>query len=223
MKIGGCEFPDSFLYDVDSGTWGRREEHLYTIGVAPQLNWVSGGFTSVSFKQPGTRVAIGKSVGSVEGPRHFDVVRAPFDCVISSVNGEVFSEPRLINRDPYGRGWFAILEFLGGPSKMKPLGEVSQSLKARLKELGLRCFAEFPDREMFEIGVECSAVLVRLNDLLGASPSGTIVHIVSDDPTSDVEMARWELQTRNRVLESIREGSLFHFIVKKSPISQSGT
>lgn len=215
MRFGGCEFPDSLLYDVDSGTWGRREGQSYRIGLAPQLNWVSGGYTSVTFKEVGTHVAMGKSIGSVEGPRHFDVVRAPFECVVSSVNTEALSSPRLINKDPFGRGWFALLEFLGGPSTLKPLSEVSQSLQARLKELGLRCFAEFPDREMFEIGVECSAVLVRLNELLETSPSGTVVHVVSDDPTSDLEMARWEIQTGNPVLESVREGNLFHFIVRK--------
>jgi len=57
-------------------------------------------------------------------------------------------------------------------------------------ELGVHCFAGFPDYEMYEIGVECSAVLVMLNDFLATSEKGIVVHIVSDDTTADIEMER---------------------------------
>ena len=45
-------------------------------------------------------------------------------------------------------------------------------LQAKIAELKVRCFAEFPDNEMYEIGTECSAVLVRLDELLSTSPDG---------------------------------------------------
>jgi len=215
MKIGGCEYPDRLLYDVESGTWARKEGNLYRLGIAPQLNWISGGYTSVSFKDVGDRVALGKRLGSVEGPKHFDNVRAPFESVIRGTNQAVLTDPKLINREAYGDGWFVLLEYSGGPSALRTLSAASGLIQARLKELGVRCFAEFPDFEMFEIGVECSAVLVKLNDLLATSPPRTVVHLVSDDPTADVEMERWRLQTGNLVLGSSREENLYHFVVKK--------
>ncbi len=158
----------------------------------------------------------GKSLGSVEGPRHFDVIRSPFDCIIREVNRNLLTNPRLANRDPFGAGWFIVVEQEAGPSRLKDLAEAAVSISVIVRQLGVHCFAEFPDAEMFEIGVECSAVLVRLNEHLAKSSSGTVVHIVSDDPSADVEMGRWEAQTGNRVLESRREGDLYHFIVKKS-------
>ena len=85
-----------------------------------------------------------------------------------------------------------------------------------MRELKVHCFSNFPDHEMFEIGTECSAVLVKLNELLGASARGTIVHVVSDDNTAEIEMTRWSDQTGNEVLESRRESNLYHFIVRKS-------
>lgn len=216
MKIGGCDYPDSLLYDVEAGTWAKKEESGYRIGIAPHLSWISGGFTSISFKSAGSRVEGGKILGSVEGPRHFDVVRAPFDCEIKEVNSRLVAEPRLANKDPFGSGWFALLGQVGASSRLTSLAEATDSIAAIVGRLGVHCFAEFPDMEMFEIGVECSAVLVRLNEHLGRSSSGIVVHVVSDDPTSDVEMVRWESQTGNRVLESRREGNLYHFIIKKS-------
>jgi len=89
------------------------------------------------------------------------------------------------------------------------------ALKAKIVELKIRCFSEFPDHEMFEIGTECSAVLVRLDELLSGSPAGTVVHLVSDDPTSEVEMIRWSDRSGNELLESRREGNLVHYVVKK--------
>jgi TusA-related sulfurtransferase len=44
---------------------------------------------------------------------------------------------------------------------------------------------------------------------------GEIVHVVSDDPTADIEMVRWSDETGQEVLESREEGNLMHFIVKK--------
>ena len=68
---------------------------------------------------------------------------------------------------------------------------------------------------MFDIGVECAAVLVKLNELLANSGAGTVVHVVSDDKSSDIEMQRWSDQTGNQILESRNEGSFYHFMVRK--------
>ena len=216
MRIEGCEYPDDLLYDVEAGTWARKEGDKYRVGIAPQLSWISGGFTSVSCKAVGTGVEAGKSIGSVEGPRHFDVVRAPFDCIISATNPALQEDPRLANRDPFGRGWFALLEQTGQSSRLQSLPEAAGSVRGAIRRLGIHCFAEFPDKEMFEIGVECSAVLAKLSEEMATSSSGTVFHVVSDDPPADVEMTRWADQTGNRVVESKREGNLYHFIVKKS-------
>jgi len=68
---------------------------------------------------------------------------------------------------------------------------------------------------MSEIGTECSAVLVRLNDLLATIPLGEVVHLISDDPTSYVEMVAWSERTEQSLVDWRKEGNLFHFIVKK--------
>jgi TusA-related sulfurtransferase len=80
----------------------------------------------------------------------------------------------------------------------------------------VRCFKAYPDHEMFEIGVECAAVIVRLNELMETSEKGVVVHVVSDDPTAYVEMERWVDQTNNELVDWRTEGNLFHFIVRKT-------
>ncbi len=208
MIISNCVFADDVLYDTASNTWVRfQEDGAATVGINTILAWLGGPVGSVSFKPVGTVVEKGKGLGAVESPRHFDTVRSPITGRILELNEALNENPRLVNRDPYGEGWFARLEPLKKEQEMpsvKPPELVRNDLQARIAELKIRCFAEFPDNEMYEIGTECSAVLVRLDELFSNSPTGTVVHLVSDDPSSEVEMIRWSDRTGNRVLETRR-------------------
>lgn len=219
MLIGNCRFADDVLYDTASDTWTRFEEDgTATVGVDTILAWLGGPVNSVTFKPVGTAVERGKSLGSMESARHFDTIRSPLTGRIVALNDELAGNPRLLNRDPYGGGWFARLEPLKREEALaiKSPALVRADLQSRISELKIRCFAEFPDHEMYEIGTECSAVLVRLDESMAGAPKGTVVHLVSDDPSSEVEMIRWSDRTGNPILETRREGSLVHYIVKKT-------
>jgi len=219
MQIQGCTFPEGLLYDVESNVWARLEEQYARIGINSILSWLSGGFISVTFKPRGSQVARGKSIGAIEGPRHFDVVRAPLSGEVLDLNESLRSNPKALNSDPYGEGWFAKIKPVSPHEETRLLNDLRsarEGLERKIKELRVHCFVEFPDHEMFEIGVECSAVLVKLNELLERSATGTVVHIVSDDPTAEIEMSRWSDQTGNPVLEGRVEDRLYHFIVKKA-------
>jgi glycine cleavage system H protein len=221
VLIGTCRFADDVLYDSQSNTWVtfRDDEREATVGINTILAWLGGTFTMVSFKPVGTIVEQGKSLGAVESPRHFETVRSPITGKLLAVNEALVGDPRLLNSDPYSKGWFAKLEPLRLGAEKASLRSPAQAraeLQATIAELRVRCFAEFPDHEMYEIGTECSAVIVRLNELLSSSPVGTVVHLVSDDPTSELEMIRWSDMTGNQLVETRREGSLVHYIVKKT-------
>jgi len=217
MKIDTCNFPDELLYDVAEGVWGFPVSGVLRVGITSLLSWSWGTISAVSFKGAGTRLQRGDVAGSVEGPRHFDVVRTPVTGVVSKTNEALLGSPKLLNKDPYGAGWFMEVKF-EDPSELSNLLRLADAkplILSRIHELHVRCFMEFPDLEMFEIGTECSAVLVKLNEAFNKSSSGTVVHVVSDDSTATVEMERWADLTGNRVLESMREGNLYHFIAKK--------
>ncbi len=218
MKVEQCNFPDDIEYDVERNVWVRRENGRARIGANAILVWVSGAITSVTLKPIGTRLSIGQSLGSLEGPRHFDVLRAPLSGFVAETNGILLEEPRILTKEPYGTGWMVVMRPTDHDeiTQLVRLPEASDALARRVKELRVHCFAEFPDSEMFEVGVECSAVLVRLNEFLGSSNRGTVVHIVSDDTSAEIEMTRWSEQTGNQILEWRREGNLYHFLVKKT-------
>ena len=219
QKIRNCLFADDALYDTQQNVWVRFVEGGdAVVGVDSVLSWLSGPLSSVSFKPVGTLVEKGKSLGSTEGPRHFDTVRSPLTGTISEVNSALTNDPKLLNRDPYGKGWFVRLS----PTKpeeraaLQDISSARSALEAKVEEFRVRCFAAFPDYEMFEIGSECAGVLVKLDDLIASSPLGTVVHLVSDDVTAEVELIAWSDRTKHEILETRKEGKLFHFIIRKT-------
>jgi len=218
QRIRDCLFAEDVLYDTERGVWVRREGDLAVVGIDTVRAWLSGVFTSVSFKQPGSAIKRGASLGAAEGPRHFDTVRSPLSGTIVEVNGRLRDAPKLLNQDPYGEGWFVKLRasnFREEKKQLKAIGAAKKAIERRVVEMKVRCFAEFPDYEMYEIGSECAGILVKLDELISSKPRGTVIHLVSDDVTSEIELTAWSDRTHQKILESRREDNLFHFIVKK--------
>lgn len=221
QKISGCLFADNALYDSEKNVWVRIDEEntLATIGIDTVLSWLSGPFTSVSFKPVGTTVEKGKSLGSAEGPRHFDTIKSPLTCKIVELNSVLKDNPTLLNRDPYGAGWFVRVT----PLKLSlerdgllPIGPARIPLARKIAELKVKCFDALPDYEMLEVGSECTGVLVKLEELIRRSPIGTVVHLVSDEPTAEIELIAWSERTGQEILETLSEGRIFHFIIRKA-------
>jgi glycine cleavage system H protein len=219
LRIDHCEYPDGLLYDVEQGTWADPEGGVVRVGITSLLSWSFGILSAVTFRGLGTALSRGQVMGTMEGSRHFDVFRSPVSGTLEAVNGRLVDEPGLLNRDPYGDGWFAEVR-VRDTEELGSLGRLPQAeprIAQLLKERHVRCFAAFPDFEMFDTGAECQAVLVKLNDLLGRSTPGTVVHVVSDDSSAEIEMQRWSDQTGNSIVDFRREGALRHFIVRKEP------
>jgi len=217
LKIEHCEYPDALLYDVEQGTWIEPRQDAIRVGITSLLSWSFGIFSAITFRGIGMVLTRGQVMGTLEGSRHFDVFRSPVAGTLSAVNVRLVDEPWLLNRDPYGEAWFAEIK-VQDRSDLKTLGKLPQAkprIAQLLRERNVRCFAAFPDFEMFDTGIECQALLVKLNELLGRSTPGTVVHVVSDDGTAEIEMQRWADQTGNSIVDQRKEGKLYHFIVRK--------
>jgi len=217
LKIDHCEFPDGLLYDVEQGTWAEQRGDVIRVGITSLLSWSFGVFSAITFRGIGTALVRGQVVGTMEGARHFDVFRSPVTGTLSAVNERLADEPGLLNKDPYGEAWYAEIR-LRDVAELGALGRLPDSerrIAELLKERHVHCFAAFPDFEVFDQGVECQAVLAKLNELLERSTPGTVVHVVSDDSSAEVEMQRWSDQTGNSIVDVQKEGKLFHYIVRK--------
>jgi len=219
MRIEECEFPDDLLYDSEGFAWVREESGIAVVGITSILAAVAGKLTSVRAKTAGVIYGRREGIGSLESGRYFGVIRAPVRGTLLAVNEEVLRKPKLLSDSPYGDGWFARLRpenWREDQTALRSASAAHEMLKSQLASLRIRCFAAFPDYEMYEIGVECSAVLLKLNELMARIEVGEVVHIVSDDATAPVEMAQWTEQTGHPVVDARREGNLFHYLVRRA-------
>jgi glycine cleavage system H protein len=227
MKISHCDFPEGILYDLDNFVWLRNDENdrsIFTLGITPILISLAGKFTKIKLKQIGTNVEKNKSVGSIESLRYFGMVRCPLKGKIIEINNILSDNPKIVNDFPYDDGWLVKVKFDNSGSSvdsvfknnnLKFIDECHDEIRKLIEKLHVRCFSAFPDYEMFEIGVECAATLTKLDELIGKIDLGNIVHVVSDDLSADLEMIRWSEERGQNLLESRKEGNLYHFIVKK--------
>ncbi len=219
MQVEYCDFPDELLYDLEENVWVRTEDgKRLTLGITSVHAAMAGKLIKISFRPKATVLLRGKSVATIESSRYFGAVRTPVPGTLIETNEKLLTEPKLANDSPYEDGWFVRIESASLSYELKLLSDVKISqerLRSRIHELRVRCFKAFPDHEMFEIGVECAAVLIRLDELIERAALRDVIHVVSDDPTADIEMVRWSDQTGQEVLESRKEGNLMHFIVRK--------
>lgn len=218
MLIDNCEFADNALYDLENNVWISIEEKHATLGITSVHAALAGKLKEVKLKPTGSKVQRGQSVATVESVKYFGVVRTPLSGTLIEINADLEKQPKFANDFPYDRGWFVKIEPARLSEELKSLSapsDVEERIRSQIKELRVRCFKAFPDHEMWEIGVECAAVLVRLNELIERSALNDVIHVVSDDPTADIEMERWADETHQAVLESRKEGKLMHFIVRR--------
>jgi glycine cleavage system H lipoate-binding protein/TusA-related sulfurtransferase len=219
LQIDYCEFPEDVLYDLDNYVWVRKvSQDRVRLGITSIHAALAGKINTVKLKPPGISLRRKQSVASIESVKYFGVVRTPLTGTLASVNTRLDAEPKIANDSPYTIGWFAEIYSKFDSTEMESLLDLKTAqdkIGAQIHELRIRCFKAFPDYEMWEIGVECAAVLVRLNELMDRCKVNEVVHVVSDDPTADIEMERWSDQTGQAVLESRIEGKLTHVIVKK--------
>ncbi len=220
MRIQECDFPDDVWYDADGLVWLRREPSRdVVLGITSIQAVLAGRLTKVEARPIGAIYARGKSLGTLESGRYFGAVRTPVRAQLLAVNEAVLSTPKILSERPYTDGWFARLRPTAWEEDRAALVAAESArdlLSSQIATLHVHCFAAFPDHEMFEIGTECSAVLAKLDEILEHAEPGETVHLVSDDWTAPAEMVNWAQRTHHTVLESRKDGTLYHFLVRKT-------
>jgi glycine cleavage system H protein len=219
MQVQFCEFPDDVYYDMQNDVWLRLlTDNVAEIGITSIFSNLAGRFKEIHFKQDVfSEVKSGQLIATVESSRFFGAIRSPLQCKIIELNFDVEKNPRLANDSPYSEGWITKVKLESDQLNSNFLRgtETEQKLNQRISELKIRCFKKLPDEELIAVGSECAAILVNLGDLLRDKPMGTVVHVLSDDPYANVEMAGWAELTKNMLIETRDEGNLHHLIVEK--------
>ena len=102
-------FPNDLLYG-DDGLWLRFEGNRARVGLSDFAQQRSGDVTFAVPKERGTAVRPGDEVAVIETIKVNVGLVSPIAGMIVETNPELETFPELVNQDPYGKGWLAVLE-----------------------------------------------------------------------------------------------------------------
>lgn len=104
----GFDFPDD-LYYTDDLLWMKKENGNVRLGMSTFGCDLAGKIKFVRLRPPGKAIAAGRSIGTLESGKWTGPVKAPVGGTIAEVNEALKENPGLLNEDPYGKGWIAVL------------------------------------------------------------------------------------------------------------------
>jgi glycine cleavage system H protein len=108
---------DKFLFKIatdrlysDEGLWVLSENGKVRIGVSDYLQQRSGDVAFVEIKPEGTRLSTGDEIAMIETIKVNISLSSPLSGVLMDINPALSANPEVINLDPYGEGWLAVVE-----------------------------------------------------------------------------------------------------------------
>jgi glycine cleavage system H protein len=100
--------------------WVHVEGNRARIGVTEHAQSELGDVVFVELPAVGAEVTQGGLLGTVESVKAVSDVYAPVSGKVIETNTELESTPELINQEPHGAGWIAVIE-LSKPEEIKGL------------------------------------------------------------------------------------------------------
>ena len=80
------------------------------VGITDFAQSSLGDVVYVQLPDLGSEVTAGESFGEVESTKSVSDLYAPVTAKVIAVNGDLESNPQLVNSDPYGQGWLLELQ-----------------------------------------------------------------------------------------------------------------
>ncbi len=102
-------FPRSLRYS-EAGLWMRPEGSLVRLGLSDFTQQRSGDVAFANLVPAGNAVGVGDEVASIETVKVNLSLPSPVRGIIKEINSALQEFPELINQDPYGKGWIAVVQ-----------------------------------------------------------------------------------------------------------------
>lgn len=141
--VNGCNIPEHLLYWPEKHVWCRFEEDgSVTVGVTDVAQHLAQNIISAMPKGVGRPAKKGRSLGTIESSKWVGPVTSPCSGEVVEANPALAADPGIINRDPYGDGWFV---------RIQPSDWEAESAELVTGEGGIAAYRAFLDSE----GITC--------------------------------------------------------------------
>ena len=126
--------PEDIKYHKEH-TWVKVSGNSATVGITGYAQESLGDIVYVDEPETGNAVEAGTELTEIESTKTTSSVISPVSGTVTKFNGELTDSPEIINEDPYGKGWIAVLE-IDDDSQLNDLmdaGEYEKYLEEEVK------------------------------------------------------------------------------------------
>jgi len=103
------EFPEGLYYSADH-LWAKKEDGTVRLGVTDMAQQAAGSILFVRIMPKARQVESGKPLGTMETGKWVGPLKSPLSGTIVETNESLKTQPKLLNEDPYGKGWLIVLQ-----------------------------------------------------------------------------------------------------------------
>jgi len=107
------KIPDDLVYSEEH-EWLKISEEKIRYGITDYAQDELGDIVYVELPEEGDEVEKGDMLGVIESVKAVSDLYTPVSGKIVEVNRGLEAEPELLNEDPFGEGWIAVIEFSDG-------------------------------------------------------------------------------------------------------------
>jgi glycine cleavage system H protein len=134
VKLEGYDFPDELYFHKDH-MWAKVEGDKVRVGYNAWAADAAGKLVSMKTRPAGRAVKAGKTLGSVESGKWVGSLKIPVSGTIEEINPALADNPSVINDEPYGNGWVALIAATNLEPELAVLmkGSDKETLEAWLK------------------------------------------------------------------------------------------
>ena len=101
--------PDDLKYHKEH-TWARIAGNKATIGITDHAQKALGDIVYIDLPELDALAEADSEISEIESTKATSSVMSPVSGTVIEVNEDLSDAPEIINEEPYGRGWIAVIE-----------------------------------------------------------------------------------------------------------------
>jgi len=102
-------YPENLRYHKEH-TWVKAMGKNATVGITFYAQESLGDIVYIELPETGSTVESNTGLTEIESTKATASVISPVSGTVIEVNEELSDTPEIINEDPYGKGWIAVIE-----------------------------------------------------------------------------------------------------------------
>lgn len=116
--------PEDLKYHREH-TWVRTAGNRATIGITDFAQDALGDIVYIDLPEADTPIEANTEMGEIESTKSTSAIIAPVSGTVIEVNEKLVDAPEIINEEPYGKGWIAVIE-MEDPSELNDLMDLAE-------------------------------------------------------------------------------------------------